>query len=95
MDSLQQLVLKTKEADSSKCSAYVELIKHYKKNNEDSCKVYFQRLYEYAKQTPSHRAYYNYYRLKAAYFSLFVQEGERTSDVINDNLLQALKHAKK
>lgn len=95
VDSLKQIINTNKTADSSKCVSYISLIRHYKKNNEDSCKVYFERLASYAKANKSDLAYYNYYKQKAGYYGLFIESGQDVSEFINSNMLESLEYAKK
>lgn len=95
IDSLKQVLKKTQLADSSKCHSYLTLIRHYKRNNVDSCKAYFEKFVTYAKANKSDVAYYYYFKQKAGYFGLFVESGQDASIFINKNLLEALDYAKK
>ena len=94
VDSLRQTLTNPKLADSSKVFSYIDLIKHYKKVDEDSSKLYFKKFKSFADQNNSDVAHYHYYRLKAAYLGLFLEPNQKASDFVNTNLLQALKHAK-
>ena len=94
VDSLKRVLNKTQVTDSSKCFIYTTLIKHYKKHNIDSSKIYFKNLFTYAKNNNSDLAYYNYYKLKAGYYGLFIESGQDASNFINKNLLEALAHSK-
>ncbi|MEZ4803523.1 MAG: response regulator [Gelidibacter sp.] len=94
VDSLK-LVVRNIDVDSSKCNSYTELIYYYKKKDVDSCKLYLQKLFDYAKSVNSSRAYSDYYRIKAGYFSLFLKEGDNAADYINGQLQKALRYAEK
>ena len=93
VDSLKQVLKKTQIADSSMCISYVTLIKHYKKSDVDSCKLYFNKLESYANTNNSDLAFYHYHKLKAGYYGLFIASGEDASSFINNNLLEALAHS--
>ncbi|MCK7590763.1 response regulator [Subsaxibacter sp. CAU 1640] len=95
VDSLKRIVKNEKVVDSSKCNSYTELIYYYKKKDVDSCKLYLQKLFDYAKSVNSSRAYSDYYRVKAGYFSLFLKEGDNAAGYINDQLQKALSYAEK
>ncbi len=94
LDSLRQLA-RTAAADSTRVETYITLIRHYKKSNEDSCKVYFERLKQYGEGSGSNLAWYHFYRQRAGYYGLFVEKGESSIDYINTNLTTALEYAEK
>lgn len=94
VDSLKRVINNPITPDSTKCNSYTSLIRYYKRNNEDSCKVYLQRLANYGNSVKSSLAYYHYHRLKAGYFGLFPELNEDKYAFINGNLLEALKYAK-
>ncbi|WP_431136819.1 response regulator [Psychroserpens mesophilus] len=94
VDSLKLVLTQTQITDSSKCKSYIALIRHYKSNDVDSCKIYFEEFFSYAKTNKSNLAYYNYYRRKAGYFGIFIESGQSASEFINDNLLKALYYSK-
>ncbi len=95
IDSLKQVTKEEKLHDSIISNSYASLLRHYKRNNEDSCLVYFRRLKEYADKNESDLANYHYHRLKAGYFGLFLRPNEDTYEFINNNLLKALDYSTK
>ena len=95
IDSIKQAIANPKNPDSSITYGYVDLIRYYKKNDEDSCRAYYKKLITYAERNNSSLAYHKYYYLKAGYFGLFITEGEDTYEFINGNLLRALDYANK
>ena len=92
-DSLKQVIQNTKTTDSLRCDSYIRLIRHYKRNNEDSCKVYLKKLATYGETNTSPLALYHYHRLKAGYFGLFVGPDDDTFEFIDANLQKALTNA--
>ncbi|HIB48566.1 MAG TPA: response regulator [Flavobacteriaceae bacterium] len=94
IDSLKQITRAEKLHDSIISKSYVSLLLHYKRNNEDSCLVYFRRLKAYANKNNSDLAYYHYHRLKAGYVGLFPELNQDKYAFINGNLLEALAYAK-
>ncbi|MBZ0326122.1 MAG: response regulator [Altibacter sp.] len=95
IDSLKQIVQEEKRHDSIISNSYVSLIKHYKRNNKDSCIGYLQKLKVYANKKESNLANYYYYKLNAGYFGLFVKEGEDAFEYISSNLKTSLEYARK
>ncbi|QIE58884.1 response regulator [Rasiella rasia] len=95
IDSLKQITFEEKLHDSIISNSYASLLRHYKRNNEDSCLVYFRRLKEYADKNESALANYHYYRLKAGYYGLFPELSHDKYKFLRSNLLSALSYAKK
>lgn len=95
IDSLKQITQEEKLHDSIISNSYASLLRHYKRNNEDSCLVYFQRLKAYADKNKSDLAHYHYYRLKAGYYGLFPELSQDKYKFLRNNLLEALAYAKK
>lgn len=94
IDSLKQVVQEEKLHDSLISRSYASLLRYYKRNDEDSCLVYFQKLKEYAEINESDLGHYHYYRLKAGYVGLFPELNENKYEFINGNLLKALTYSK-
>ncbi|MDC8001611.1 response regulator [Aequorivita todarodis] len=94
LDSLKHVVNNPISSDSIKTYGYIKLINYYKKNDEDSCRAYFKKLGDYAKNNNSSLAYYKYHFLRASYFGLFVKPGDDSYEFINGNLLEALRYSK-
>ncbi|MEZ4874592.1 MAG: response regulator [Flavobacteriaceae bacterium] len=95
IDSLKQNLKKAHFSDSLLCDSYVSILRFYRNENADSCKVYFDRFFNYANKEKSNTAFYQYHRLKADYFGLFNESKGNTYSFINTNLLEALEYAKK
>lgn len=95
IDSVKVIVNEEKLHDSIISNSYTSLLRHYKRNNVDSCMVYFQRLKNYAEKNESDLAHYHYYRLKAGYYGLFPELSKDKYKFISGNLLKALNYSKK
>ena len=83
IDSLKQIIKAEKLHDSIISTSYASLLRYYKRNNEDSCLVYFDRLKAYADKNNSDLAYYHYHRLKAGYVGLFPELNQDKYAFIN------------
>ena len=94
IDSLKQVIREEKVHDSIISNSYSSILKYYKRNNEDSCLVYFNKLKSYADRNQSNLAYYHYHRLKAGYVGLFPELNQDKYAFINGNLEKALVYAK-
>ncbi|WP_435413690.1 hybrid sensor histidine kinase/response regulator transcription factor [Psychroserpens mesophilus] len=95
VDSLKLVLTKTQIADSSICKSYLALIRHYKKKDVDSCKIYFENFAAYAKTNNSDLANCHYFKQKAGYFGLFLEPGQNAAQFINENMLKALDYSKR
>lgn len=95
IDSVKIIVKEEKLHDSIISNSYTYLLRHYKRNNVDSCLVYFERLKDYAERKESNLAYYHYYRLKAGYYGLFPELSKDKYKYLTTNLHQALIYSKK
>ena len=93
IDSLKQVIQEEKLHDSIISKSYVSLLKHYKRNNEDSCLAYFRRLKEYADKKNSNFANYYYYQYKAGYYGLFLKDDEDSFEIVIADLQKALEYA--
>ncbi|NNE03533.1 MAG: response regulator [Eudoraea sp.] len=94
IDSVKVIVQEAKLHDSIISASYNYLLRYYKRNNEDSCLIYFQKLKAYSDKNESDLGNYHYHRLKAGYVGLFPDQNSDKYTFINSNLLEALKYAK-
>lgn len=93
LDSLKQIAFNTKKSDSIRTYAYVPIISYYHTNKKDSCKYYFDELFQFAKKSNYPIAFNKYHSLKASYFGLFLTPEEDAYTFIQTNLLEAKKYA--
>ncbi|MEZ4858683.1 MAG: hypothetical protein R2781_07720 [Flavobacteriaceae bacterium] len=95
IDSLKQVSASIHNPDSARAKSYVALLRFYRNNNADSCVTYFEKFLEFSKKQNYDPAFYEYYRLKADYFSFFEESKGDAYPFINSHLLEALAYAKK
>ena len=95
IDSVKVIVSEETLHDSIISNSYTYLLRHYKRNNVDSCLLYFERLKDYAERKKSSLAHYHYYRLKAGYYGLFPELSKDKYKYLTSNLHEALKYSKK
>ena len=95
IDSLKQIVFTEKLHDTLISRSYFELAKHYKKNDKDSCIYFLDKLKDYSTRTHSNLGGYYYYKLRAGYYTYFIEEDEQLEEFIITNLLKSLEYAEK
>ncbi|MCW5518532.1 response regulator [Aureitalea sp. L0-47] len=93
IDSLKQMAF-GEAPDSTRVNSYLALIRHFKRNNEDSCRAYLEKLKNYGEGKNSNRALFHHYRQKAGYFGLYIKKDESAETFIYANLEEALNYAK-